>query len=127
MTHYNVSEIYGTGEDFPVPGPAIWSGEASDAIDALSRYAIAEGFAPYERLPEPILGHAGYGVRDPFEPMADYLSDGWETPQAASKAAEVEANVRGYCIPYPWNDAGTIASSPFTNTEVMAYTDEAIA
>ena len=92
---YHVSEIYGDGERFPVPGPAIWTGRAEDACDALNRYSVAQGFSPYgdpEDTPEPPEG--------------------------------VDAD--GRIIPTVWNADGTIASAPFTNTELVAYTDEAI-
>jgi hypothetical protein len=127
MMTYHVSEIYAHGTDFPVPGPSLWNGEAEDAIEALSRYSATQGFAPYERLPAPGLGQAGWGVPDPMERAEDFLSDGWETPEAAIEAATLEfLNRYGFAIPTIWNDDGTIASAPFTNTEIMAYTDEAI-
>ena len=81
-TTYHVSEIYGTGEHFPVPGPAMFTVETDSPLAALDAYSEREGFAPYSATE-----------------MLDDVTQ-W-TPE--------------------------IASAPFTNTEIMAYTDAAIA
>ena len=86
MTTFYISEIHGDGEDFPVPGPELFTVEAANGIAALNAYCDREGFAPYSLL-------------NSDEPDA--------------------------IIPNVWRDDLSIVSAPFTNTEIMAYTEEA--
>jgi len=87
MTTYYVTEIYGVGEKYPIPGGLLLTVEADNAIDALNAYSDREGFAPY----------APVGSTDP-----DAI------------------------IPHVWNDEGSIASAPFTNYEIVAFSVEAM-
>lgn len=88
MPTFKVSEIVALGEDFPVPGTALMTVDAPDALAALDAYSVREGFAPYSATE-----------------MRDEVS-WWGDPLG----------------PY-----ALMASAPFTNTEIMAYTEEALA
>jgi hypothetical protein len=75
--------------------------------EAGERYALWAS-----RLDQPILGMAGYGVRDPEDPEGDWLSDAYDTPEAAERAAKEALWRRCGCCCCEWADDGDAESGP---------------